>query len=270
MPSRPITPESLGPEIIISIEGSIAQAKRAEGSARLGPIAERLSQLYRALAICLLADETDPDGFFHWLVHSPLVWRHYLITVGTKGLGDLKAMGASNVDPVLDAMAARQWKLAAHIAGLLSPNWLEGQEYEDDYCYGDFLRRLVTGTETGMADLLSRWRDALEGGDDPRLAIAQAIHARSSDDFEPALRSLLEATDKRTMAMSDPITGSPLASDCAFFPNRWVSIEGLALLAAAERAGIRVDFEADHCPRIVRTGIYAAFSKLGYPYEDPD
>jgi hypothetical protein len=270
MPSRPVTPESLGPEILLHLEGTIPRAERNEGTAELGPIAEKLTEYYRALAICLLSDDLDVDGFFVWLLHAPVTWRHYLVSVGSKGLGEPEYLAASKVDPLLDAMAARQWKLAARLASLSSPTWLEGVEYEDDFCYGDFLRRVVTGAGTGMEGLLDRWQKVLEGGADPRLEVARAFHARDAAAFEEALRGLLDATEKKAMEMSDPISGTPRASDPPFMPNRWVSIEGLALLAAAERAGIPVDFELERCPRAARTGEYAAFQPRGYPNQGLD
>jgi hypothetical protein len=270
MPSRPITPESVGPEILLHLEGTIPRAERAEGTEKLGPIAEKLSQYYRALAICVLADDLDVDGFFVWLLHSPLTWRHYLVSVGGKGLGDPRYLAASNVAPLLDAMAARQWKLAARLASFSSPTWLEGIEYEDDFCYGDFLRRVAGESASGMEALFDRWEKALEGGADPRLEVARAYQAREAAAFEEALRALLEANEKKAMEMSDPITGTPVASDPPFMPNRWISIEGLALLAAAERAGIPVEFEVEHCPRAARTSHYAAFAPRGYPNQGVD
>jgi hypothetical protein len=53
-------------------------------------------------------------------------------------------------------------------------------------------------------------------------------------------------------------------------PNRWISVEGLAWLAAAERAGIPTDFELERCPRAARTGDYAAYSPRGYPNQNLD
>jgi hypothetical protein len=270
MPSRPITPESLGPEILLHLEGTIPRAERSEGTAMLGPAAEKLTQYYRALAICVLADDLDVDGFFVWLLHSPLTWRHYLVSVGSKGVGDPRYLAASNVGPLLDAMAARQWKLAVRLGSLSSPTWLQGTEYEDDFCYGDFLRRVASESSAGLEALFLRWQKALEGGADPRLEVARAYHARDAAAFEEALRGLLEANEQRAMEMSDPINGTPVASDPPFMPNRWISIEGLALLAAAERAGIPVDFELEHCPRAVRTSQYAAFTSRGYPNQGLD
>jgi hypothetical protein len=263
MPSRPVTPDSVGPEILLHLEGTIPRALRAEGTARLGAVAEKLSQYYRALAICLLADDLDVDQFFTWLLHSPLTWRHYLVSVGSKG--EPEYLAASKVDPLLDAMAARQWKLAARLASLTSPTWMEGIEYEDDFYYGDFLRRIATDNQAGVEALLLRWQKVLEGNPDPRLDVARSFHERDASAFEQALRDLLEATEKKAMELSDPIGGTPSASDPPFMANRWISIEGLAWLAAAERAGIPVEFDLERCPRAVRTDQYAAFSPRGYP-----
>lgn len=271
MATRPTTPETLGPELVMHLGDLIPRAEAAEGTAALGEFAEELSIHYRAFGICVLADEADADVFFQWLIHSALTRRHYLATVGARGLGEPRYLRASFVDPLLDAVAARQWKLAGDIGRLSAPDWLEGQEYEDDFCYGDFLRKVVAQSEAGpIVDLLARWRRVLEGGGDPRLNVAEAFVAKDAGEFEVALRSLLQANERKAMEMADPTGGSILSSDYPFFPNRWVSVEGLALLAAAERAGIPVDFDLEACPRVARVAMSTPFRPRTYPNQGLD
>jgi hypothetical protein len=264
-PTRPVTPDSLGPELVAFVNALIAQAERSQGSAALGEVTDELCRHYRALAICIMGDDGDVDGFFHWLLHSPLARRHYLTTVASRGLGEPKHSCSSFVDPVLDAMAARQWGLAADIVRLTSAEWLEGEEYEDDFCYGDFLRKIVTQSEGELDALLGRWRKAVEGANDPRLRVAEAFRDRDAGELQVTLGSLLRATEAHAQEMADPSTGSVFADDYPFFPNRWISIEGMALLAAAERAGIPVDYELATCPRAARTASYAPFRPRAYP-----
>ena len=77
--------------------------------------------------------------------------------------------------------------------------------------------------------------------------------ARDGVAFEEALRGLLAATAAETHAMADPTRRSILASNYPFAPNRWLSVEGLAWLALAERAGLATDYELEGCHRAVRT-----------------
>ena len=131
MPSRPVSPDSVAPDLVLAVEGLISDARRNEGTTVLGPIAAELGEHYRALAICVLADDAEVDLFFHWLLHSPVLRVHCLETVGSLPTSEPKERAASNAAPLLNAMAARQWKLAARIANLISIDWLEGEEYEE-------------------------------------------------------------------------------------------------------------------------------------------
>ena len=116
--------------------------------------------------------------------------------------------------------------------------------------------------------MLNPWRVALEGGPDPRLGVVEAWTARDGVAFEEALRGLLAATAAKTRAMADPNSPSILASNYPFAPNRWLSIEGLAWLALAERAGLATDYELEGCPRAVRTASYPALRPRAYPNRD--
>jgi hypothetical protein len=240
-------------------------AKNAEDTEGFGEQAEDLCVHYRAMAICLLVSEGDVDAFFHWLLHSPIMRKFFLARARAENLATSRHVGASFVDPVLDAVAARQWKLATDICALASPTWMEGFEYEDDFCYGDFIRRIVCQQTDGFDDLFARWHASLEGGHDTRLVVAKALRAGEASDFESNLRTLLAEREEKARAIADPLKRSILADELPFYPNRWVSIDGLALLALAERQGIIVDDEINACPRMVRTGEYAPFLPRAYP-----
>jgi hypothetical protein len=56
----------------------------------------------------------------------------------------------------------------------------------------------------------------------------------------------------------------------SFFPNRWVSIEGLALLAPGERRGLTIEDEIDACPRLARSDACAPCVARGYPQRGLD
>jgi hypothetical protein len=257
------TPESLGPEIVAYLDYLVAQAESSEGTAVLGRVTEELCEHYRALAICLFADDGNIDDFFHWLLHAPLALLHYLRSVHVPGLGDTRYARASQVGPVLDAIAARQWKLATELSGLQLSDWAEGEEYEDDFCYGAFLRCMLLNQNSDA--VVDRWRAVLESTRDYRLDVAEALRSKDTAGLEEALRDYTRAEEARARKLSNPREPSLLAEALTFAPNRWVAVERLALLALAERAGIDTDFEIDACPRAVRDGTYAPFRSRSYP-----
>jgi hypothetical protein len=257
------TPDVIGPELVATLDYTIGRAERAEGKAALGPIVEEICSHYRALAICIFAEDGDVNEFFHWLLHSPLARRHYLRSVYAVGAGEPRDGRASLVDPVLDAMAARQWKLAAEINVLQSPMWVPGEEYEDDFCYADFLRRISSGAD--VDEVLEKWTASLDGGSDPRREVAQALKDKDPVAFEDALRALVQSNAAKARKMADVESPSVLAEVPTFEPNRWISVEGLALIALAERLGLSVDYEVESCPAALRTDSYAPFRPRGYP-----
>jgi hypothetical protein len=230
----------------------------------LGKVCEQYGGCYRGLGICALSGEGDVESFFHFLIQSAVTRRHYLVESRKAGGGEAYHRRASFVEPVLDAMATRQWKLLEAIFAEVSHDFMEGEEYEDDFAYAEFLRREFSGARDVDA-LFERWEEVLEGGADPRLDVARALHARDAAAFDETLRALLASVDSRQRAMLDPETGSALVEEPTFFPNRWVSVEGLALLAFAERLGIPVEGEYPGCPALVRGQRVPPFFSRGFP-----
>jgi hypothetical protein len=263
-----ISPESLMPDLALAVEDLSERAERVDGKPELARYAGDLCENYRALAICVLASDGDVDRFFHFLLHSPLTRRRYLSTAGSLADAPAKSKKASDVGPLLDAVAARQWALAAEIANLTFGQWVEDAEYEEDYCHGEYWRRKCLESGKDEFALLKRWETALEGGKDPRLDVARAFNAKDRPEFVEALAAFLSHNDATAAALANPLGGSALAEDPTFEPNRWVSIEGLAWLAIADRAGMILGEEFEGCPRIARTDQYAPFKPFAYPNRD--
>ena len=93
----------------------------------------------------------------------------------------------------------------------------------------------------------------------------RALAANDAVELEGSLRALLDDNERQAMELADPEAGSVLSSDYPFFP-----VEGLALLAAAERRGMSVAFEVEGCPRLVRSPGTLAFRPLAYPNQSLD
>ena len=265
MPSRPINPEALGADIADQLNFLIDAAQQRPTFVLRAKIIEELCRHYRAVGICVLVAEGDADAFYHWLIQSALSRKFYLDGIRAEGGGEPRFVRASFVDPVLDAVASRQWRLASELADLNSHVWLEGEEYEDDFLYGEFWRQRLAGDKAALPGLVRRWIEVLEGGDDPRLDLVSTLLNDRAEGFTDTLRSLLDSVEAEARAAAEPKTDSAVTDDYAFHPNRWISVEGLAWLALAERESIAVEAEFPACPRVVRGADYTPFKPLAYP-----
>lgn len=266
MPSNLATPGSLIRELRDHIEFLGEVVDERHDLTKLGKVCEEFCTYYRALGICLLSGDGNTDGFFHYLIQSALTRRYYLAGIAPLGSGDPAYRRASFLDPVFDAVAARQWRLAEEILGLISHTWSEGEEYEDDFCYADCVRCLVTGDDGAIQALVLRWTEILEGAADPRLPIVRSLAAREAPGFTEALNRFLRSEDAKARAAADPVTGRLVADEATFFPNKWVSVEGLALLAIAERRKIQVPEELVGCPPLAREAEFSPFKSQGFPH----
>ncbi|ATB50041.1 Imm49 family immunity protein [Corallococcus macrosporus] len=224
-----------------------------------------LARHHRAYAICLLLEDADIDGFFHGLIQSALTWRYFL---ERGGAANASYRRASLNDAFLDAVAAAQWPLARGLASLSAQTWTQGEEYADDFAYARFLHLLIALPQpepAALERLLAQFEGALEGGTDARLDVAKALFVRDSEAFERAFRELLDAHAARMKRIADPWRDSALARDYTFKPNRYVLVEGLALLHIAESLGLKVAPEYRFCPDLARRRDYAPFEPLGFP-----
>ncbi|HOX46180.1 MAG TPA: hypothetical protein PK668_21430 [Myxococcota bacterium] len=266
MPTAPVTPAALETELLgyVDFFTEVVETRGdpLEAAEELG----ELSRHYRALGICRLSADADADGFFHYLIQSALTRRFYLQAAQAAGGGDPRHRRASLLEPVLDALAARQWSLARELFELASAEWTQGEEYEDDFCYAAFVRRSLLEPRDDLVTLLARWERVLEGAPDPRLEVARSFVGRAPEAVAAALRSLLVTEGEKARAMADPEAGSVLAEELPFLPNRWVSVEALALLALAERRRIDVQGSFPACPPLARAGVFGAFQSRGFPH----
>lgn len=267
MLDEPVTPSALKEDLSAYVDFFTEVAETRAQPALAGEEHEELSRCYRALGICQLSGDADVDGFFHHLIQSALTRRHYLDAVHASDGGDPRHRRASFIDPAFDAIAARQWKLADDLFRLAAHAWTEGEEYEDDFCYAEVVRRLATDAPEPPEPLLARWREVLDGGSDRRLDLATALIARDTAALSESLTALLAERESKARAIADPEDGSALADEPTFFPNHWISIEGLALLALAERRGMEMPDLFKACPPLARTGVFGPFQSLGYPHE---
>lgn len=214
-----------------------------------GRFYDEMSASLRAMAISYLLLDADTNAFYTELVISAQARRHYLARCAKGGYADFYGV-CSRWDPLFDALAARAASIARDIASLSPADWLEGAEYEDDYCYARFLHRYIAGDAQRheLEAILARFEAALEGASSARLALCKALLDRNQAAFDAAFDELL--TD-RSIEVEEERTGRAVEDVCAAVCT-YVFVEGLGLLWLAESAGLKTQREYPSCPALAR------------------
>lgn len=213
----------------------------------VGRFYEEMSQGRRALGTLRLLLQADSPGFARELAYSAQARRHYLARCAKAGYADFYGV-TSRSEPLFDALAGDWIDLARDIA-LLSPKaWREGDEYEDDYCYGRFFHEYVSGSGGSFAALLEQFEAALEGASSPRLQICAAIASRDQAAFDTAFLGLLDARDREIAQDRQGLA----EEDPAVAIGTYIFVEGLAVLRVAGYAGLVTLREYSQCPALAR------------------
>jgi len=223
-----------------------------------GDALESLSELFQALGVCHLLTGLNVDEFRQNLVRAGHARRYFLRK--SKGEGNVsdRHLALSRCEAFLAAVAAGDLRLARDIAILSSETWNKNWEYEDDFCYFLFLHKTVKHpTALATQDLrliLEQFEQALEGAASTRLEVCKALGSQDEEVFNVALGNLLaerqEQLDEKRSSVMDMDIESLL-----FWPNSFVSIEGLALLKIAELRGLQPDAGFPLCQEEARLSI---------------
>jgi len=225
--------------------------------AQVGGLSMELTQKLRAAAIIILLTKTDSDAFFHNLIRSARCRVAYLNRLAQAGVKGDHHQASARVGPFLDAVAASDFSTARQIAALSPTEWMQGHEYEDDFCYAQILHGLITipRDESRLQILFERFEKALSGQTDARLPLCKVITEGNKEDFNQAFEDLLEQrttrieADKARHQMEDPVV----------IAERQIYIEGLAILQIADKLGFESDPEYPYCPSIARVTMTKLF-----------
>src|SRR5215471_8194099 len=196
-----------------------------------------LSRLFQGLGICHFLETLDAGEFRENLVRSGHARRYFLRKCRQEGNVASKHLALSRTEALLDALAAGDLKLSRSIAELSPIYWNRDWEYEDDFCFYAFLNQsLLQAPLLDREQTLARFGAALEGGSSTRLGVLKALLAKDAGDLETALAQLVEEEQARFDVQRSAVVDSKFL----FWPRSFVSIEGLALLRAAELVGLEV------------------------------
>lgn len=238
--------------VIPEIQENLAIVASGDQMCEIGGVFAELSAYFQALGICHLLEFADLEQFQSNLVRSGYARRYFLRKSSEQGNKNSSHLAISRSEAFLDAVGAGDLPLAREIVALSTPPWDADWEYEDDFCYYQFLHSLVLAPdnlpETQMQMTLQRFQDALEGGDSWRLEVCKSLLARDEEVFHEAFQELIE--EIRDFQDSKKTDAEPY--EFLVWPRSYVSVEGLALLEAAKLLGIPTSDGYPLCPPMAR------------------
>lgn len=217
----------------------------------LGDIALEVGRKFRALGIMGLLATGDNSHLHDNLRLSGEYRVKYLQRVVTAQRYELHHFVLGRVHPVFDLIAAGENTLLASLMDL-SPSDLHPQrEYLADHCYINLLAAFslsgsaATGFDEGtVRTSLEQYEQWLNGETDPRFEICTAFANSDEAAFLDAFHMLLaqrlnDIEEHRDTDLEDAIIAA----------ERFIFVEGLALLRIARLRSFEVDQEFALCPR---------------------
>ncbi|MFP2958305.1 Imm49 family immunity protein [Myxococcus sp. 1LA] len=182
--------------------------------------------------------------FLRRLQQSGRAFAHHLREVGS---ADLRL---SRSRPLFDAVGAGDFHGAALIAQRARRTWTQGEEYEEDFLFVEFLIQhgVLEAPVAACEELLVRYERALRGAEDLRFDVCRALLQADSEGFNQALGVFLSERKDRleAQARTAPFPEEFLATEWSF------SLEGLVLVRLAERNGMETEEDYLHIPSLAR------------------
>jgi hypothetical protein len=215
-----------------------------------GELSIMIGNKLRSLAIMALVSKGDQTLFGQNLTRSGRVRLAYLQRLRREVVENDHHSASSRIDGLMDAVAASDLVLAREIVTASRTSWLEGAEYEDDFCYAQLIHRLVSKDSHAAPTnaLLEQFEKVLDGQGSARLDVCRALLNSDQAAFDEAFNDLIHeqetkiAADKARFQLEEPEVMS----------QRLIFMEGLAVLRLARLRGLTTESDYLFCPLIAR------------------
>lgn len=224
--------------------------------AALGDIALEVGRKFRALGIMGLLATGDNAHLHDNLRLSGEYRNRYLQRVVSARQYDAHHYVCGRVNPVFDLVAAGENAVLASMKTLSPPDFFPQREYLPDHCYANILSAFsLSGSGVSSAEgssiplYIEQYEQWLDGETDPRFECCRALAESDEPAFLDAFHLLLaqrveHIEERRSMDLEDVIIAA----------ERFIFVEGLALLRLARLQSFDVDQDFALCPRIALKG----------------
>jgi Immunity protein 49 len=216
----------------------------------MGEISFAVCQKLRSLAIMALISKGNQTLFGQNLTRSGRVRLAYLRRVRREGVEDDVHSASARIGGLMDGIASSDLELAKAIVKASRASWLQGAEYEEDYCYAQLIHRLVSQDNDDAAAnvLVEQFAKVLDGEPSARLDVCRALVKRDQASFDQAFDNLIHeqdakiAADKARFQLEEP----------EIMSQRLIFVEGLAVLRLAILCNLKTEPDYLFCPSIAR------------------
>lgn len=207
------------------------------------------------IAVSTLLADGNAQGFFLNLCRMAENWRRLLVLLRARGE---PPPSARRNTALLAAIAAGHTQLADALAQV-SATARQEDDYEDEYLWACILQELAYQhpSPDSLERLLTRLEQVGAADYGNRSAVVRALLARDerafAAAFEAARMDYALDTETRARTFGTPVT--------PFAPQRFLWLEGLALLRLAERSDIScTDTDFTYCPPLARVPMTASYA----------
>jgi hypothetical protein len=194
-----------------------------------------------AAATLLLEGRTQP--FFMNLCRSAENWRRLLVHLERHELAPVPA--SWSLSPLVGAVAACHWELAAGLAERLTPSRQVEEEYTMEFAWVHALGALVLHSVRG--EVPTPRLEVLERASREACwpALAWALMHEDAGAFEAAFATAISEHTTRTEKLARAVT----TRGDRFAAHRYLWFEGLALLRLARKRGLAIPTRGyRYCP----------------------
>jgi len=169
---------------------------------------------------------------------------------------------SSKASPFFDAVACGDGTAAALIASRTAVDPKLDEEYEDDFIYMRWLmgRFYLRQQDASLDMMLGRYEVLLDGAEDARALICQALRRGDSEKFDTALQTLIQQRedDYASGIEADQILEEEWATEGKVF------VEGLALLRLAAQLGLEIQRDYLFIPSLALRSAAASYAAAAW------
>ena len=216
---------------------------------QLGKLALEAGEKFRALGIFGLLATADKSHLLDNLTQAASLRIRYLEKVHAETQFEDHHYVLGRVDPIFNLIAANNLSDLNRLKQLSPEDFRKGHEYLDDFSYGKILINVALNSiDKALFATLDDLEEYLDNDVFSRGAMCRALLENNEQDFDDAFHGFIDQT---AFAIEEAKGGGDL-EDAIVVAERFVSVEGLALLALSKSRGFTLQQNFLLCPKVAQ------------------